>query len=117
MASNYTRVHNPYGLLRSPWNTNPTPYLTRYRFVAGQKDAGYNLPSCEKFKHSYNTMWVGLLNTYLNGFLHGEIHIMLGGHWGFDPNITSQAGGMGNGSQSLQALYSREAMAEGRSFG
>ena len=21
-----TSVHNPYGLLRSPWNTNPTPW-------------------------------------------------------------------------------------------
>jgi len=96
-ASNYTRTHNPYGLLRSPWNTNPTPFLTRFRYTVGQKDAGYNLPSCQKFKTSYNAMWVGLLNTYLNGYLHGEVHIMLGGHWDFGPNLTT----VGNGSQSM----------------
>ena len=67
-ASNYTRTHNPYGLLRSPWNTNPTPFLTRFRYTVGQKDAGYNLPSCQKFKTSYNAMWVGLLNTYVGGW-------------------------------------------------
>jgi hypothetical protein len=26
-------MHSPYGLLRSPWNYNPSPYLTRYNNV------------------------------------------------------------------------------------
>ena len=42
-------VKNPYGLLRSPWNTNPTPYLTRSRYTYAQKDGGWTLPSCSSF--------------------------------------------------------------------
>ena len=29
-------VHNPYGLLRTPWNTDPTPYVTRHNTTNGQ---------------------------------------------------------------------------------
>jgi hypothetical protein len=43
-GGDYSRIHNPYGLLRSPWNTNPTPFLLRYRRTLGKQDAGYRLP-------------------------------------------------------------------------
>ena len=33
MAINQPHLQNPYGLLRSPWNYNPSPYLTRYNNV------------------------------------------------------------------------------------
>ena len=91
-----TSVHNPYGLLRSPWNTNPTPYVTRYRYTVGMKDAGYTLPSCKHFRHAYNSMTIALINNYLNGILHGQIHIMLGGHWNVYPNAT-----LGMGAQEF----------------
>ena len=29
-------VHNPYGLLRSPWNLDGTPFVTRYNLTNGQ---------------------------------------------------------------------------------
>ena len=29
-------VHNPYGLLRTPWNTDPTPYITRHNKTNAQ---------------------------------------------------------------------------------
>jgi hypothetical protein len=28
-----TQTHNVYGLLRSPWNANPSPYVTRYLWL------------------------------------------------------------------------------------
>ena len=49
-AGGWSTIHNPYGLLRSPWNTNPTPYVTRSRYVLGLKDSGYGLPSCDEFQ-------------------------------------------------------------------
>ena len=39
-VAGFSKVHNPYNLLRSPWNTNPTPYVTRYRYVDGLMDGG-----------------------------------------------------------------------------
>ena len=29
-ASGYSAMVNSYGLLRSPWNNDPTPFMTRY---------------------------------------------------------------------------------------
>ena len=34
-----TSITNPYGLLRSPWNTNPTPYVMRHKAVFGRHGA------------------------------------------------------------------------------
>jgi len=84
-------VANAYGLVRSPWNVNPTPYLTRYRYVAGLKDGGYALPSRDAFEAAAAAPTLSVLNSLLNGMLHGEVHIMLGGHWGLDafPAVTS----------------------------
>lgn len=34
-ATEFSRVHNSYGLLRSPWNNDPTPFMTRNAMVYG----------------------------------------------------------------------------------
>lgn len=43
-ASEYSTLTNAYGLLRSPWNTDPNPFLTRhdhvFGFVNNRKPAG-----------------------------------------------------------------------------
>ena len=70
--------------------------MTRYRYTVGMKDAGYTLPSCKHFRHAYNSMTIALINNYLNGILHGQIHIMLGGHWNVYPNAT-----LGMGAQEF----------------
>lgn len=33
-------VHNPYGLLRSPWNLDSTPYVTRFNTTNGMVGVG-----------------------------------------------------------------------------
>ena len=87
-ASGFSVIHNPYGLLRSPWNTNPTPYVTRSRFVLGLKDSGYGIPSCTQFQDAVSVqMWIGTAFSYLNGLLHGPVHIMTGGHWYFSDEL------------------------------
>lgn len=34
-AQEYSAVTNPYGMMRSPWNTDPNPFLTRHDHVFG----------------------------------------------------------------------------------
>lgn len=84
-AQSFSQTHNSYGLLRSPWNTNPTPYVLRNAYTLGLLNAGWSLPTCEDFHDTLNTtsgeIWMGDLQFQLNGRLHGPIHIMLGGHW------------------------------------
>lgn len=79
------RTHNPYGLLRSPWNTNPIPYLLRSRFVLGAKDGNYrNVPGCKEFSSFFQKTELSELLAGVNGLLHGPIHIMVGGQWHFE---------------------------------
>ena len=40
--------HNAWGLLRSPWNTNPSPFVTRYQYQDGATAWG-SLPTCNDF--------------------------------------------------------------------
>ena len=77
-------IRNPYGLLRSPWNTNPVPYLSRHRNVLGVEDAGFTIPSCSEFKRAFKYNWLGQILSELNGLLHGPVHVMTGGQWFWD---------------------------------
>ena len=96
-ARKFSAITNPYGLLRSPWNTNPVPYLTRYSQVLGSQNDGYSLTTCEDFSAAlseYN--WIGDFFAKLDGKLHGPVHIMIGGHWDVDTQTASWLGsGMG----------------------
>lgn len=84
-AQEFSDIHNPYGLLRSPWNTNPVPYVMRNSHVIGLENAGWHLPHCGQFEkalnHTESAPWMGYLQFELNGMLHGPVHIMLGGQW------------------------------------
>mmetsp|Transcript_24921 Transcript_24921/g.29436 ORF Transcript_24921/g.29436 Transcript_24921/m.29436 type:complete len:676 (+) Transcript_24921:60-2087(+) len=78
----FSDIVNPYGLLRSPWNTNPTPYVLRYnKTFYNLADSENNFPSCNNFaKYMKSTLAETVFG--LNGALHGPVHIMIGGHWG-----------------------------------
>ena len=80
-ARDFSDMTNPYGLLRSPWNTNPTPYLLRYnRTFSTFADQDSQFPTCTEFA-AYVNETLGTVMAGLNGFLHGPVHIMIGGHW------------------------------------
>jgi hypothetical protein len=50
-AGAFSDIINPYGLLRSPWNTNPVPYLMRSnRTFYGFGDGFSGFPTCSAFK-------------------------------------------------------------------
>merc|ERR1711998_747765 len=77
-------VRNPYGLLRSPWNTNPTPYILRHRYVYNEKDGGWTIPGCVDFKDAWEYTSLGRYFNELNCELHGPVYFFFGGHWGIN---------------------------------
>ena len=84
-ARGFSNITNPYGLLRSPWNTNPTPYLMRSRVTLGALgDSLDEFPTCAAFSEYVGSSLSAMLFG-LNGALHGPVHIMIGGQWNLDP--------------------------------
>lgn len=80
----FSRIRNPYGYLRSPWNTNPTPFVMRSQYVLGSKNGQWTLPDCSLFQMAYTTTELSGMLQALNGYLHGPVHIMVGGHWSWN---------------------------------
>jgi len=82
-ARGFSRWTNSYGLLRAPWNNDPTPFSTRSDKVYGYRN---NLkPSgCAEYARALaQTSWVGLARQ-LNSAAHGHIHELIGGSWDHD---------------------------------
>jgi hypothetical protein len=79
-ARNFSRITNSYGLLRAPWNNDPTPFMTRHDHVYGFFN---NLEprGCDGYAKclEFNT-WSGVA-TCLNTDAHGHIHELIGGSW------------------------------------
>jgi hypothetical protein len=85
---------NPYGLLRSPWNWNPDPYVARYNNVQQISDisdvsevysdyyTGVTCQDYEVFIDGIKGQSLGdvLLNSEDN--VHGKIHFTFGGQGG-----------------------------------
>lgn len=91
-ARGWSNITNPYGLLRSPWNTNPTPFVTRCNYVYGVKNGNFSLPTCHDFLCTFaKANRMGVIQQMVNGLLHGPIHIMSGGLWSVDPEIFAAA--------------------------
>ena len=70
-----------YGFLRSPWNLNPSPYVTRYHKQCGADPAiKYTWPTCKthwaltfKEKTWYDWVWKVSYSP------HGAVHVWVGG--------------------------------------
>jgi hypothetical protein len=87
-------ISSPYGLMRAPWNYNPSPYLTRYNNlnrlattdVSEHVLKPYMGSNCEDMKRFINDYTVGKpLETYLESaedIVHGYIHFTFGGMGG-----------------------------------
>ncbi|KAJ8598596.1 hypothetical protein CTAYLR_001690 [Chrysophaeum taylorii] len=108
-ARSYSNITNPYGLLRSPWNTNKIPFVLRSQYTLGQRGANFQLPSCSDFQ-SYLTSKVVQLSdvlSALNGALHGPVHIMVGGHWGDQKPIWNHLATHTDQSMSQLLLFSK----------
>mmetsp|Transcript_17451 Transcript_17451/g.32044 ORF Transcript_17451/g.32044 Transcript_17451/m.32044 type:complete len:688 (+) Transcript_17451:35-2098(+) len=80
-AQQYSRVTNAYGLLRSPWNLNSEPYVTRSDSVVGQTYMSGSLPGCSAIKSCFDSSTLADMNACLNGETHGPVHVLIGGQW------------------------------------
>ncbi|CAM9196291.1 unnamed protein product [Pylaiella littoralis] len=79
-ASEYSRMSNSYGMLRAPWNTDPTPFITRSEELFGYRNN--RKPSgCRQYRDSYaHNDWMSFAAA-LGTDAHGHIHEILGGAW------------------------------------
>eukprot|EP00903_Cladosiphon_okamuranus_P022443 g20643.t1 len=79
-ATEYSKLFNSYGLLRSPWNSHPDPFLTRHDRLFGytnnRKPAG-----CKQYRDAVKKNTWMLLTESMNAGAHGHIHELLGGAW------------------------------------
>ncbi|CAN0073283.1 unnamed protein product [Ascophyllum nodosum] len=78
-AADYGYIHNAYGLLRTPWNLDFTPFVTRHNATNGQ--AKTDMVTCDLYSTSFESVTLREINNYLNGGTHGPVHIILGGEW------------------------------------
>lgn len=92
-AQNFSKIHNSYGVLRAPWNADPTPFMTRhdhiYGYVNNMKPSG-----CKEYHTAMKkTTWMAL-SKQLNAAAHGHIHETMGGSWNhYYANRMGEAGG------------------------
>lgn len=77
-------VHNAYGLLRSPWNVNNSPYITRSAKVDGYNAFSGELPSCKAYMDCFMSSSIAVMTECLNGKAHGSVHVEIGGVWNKD---------------------------------
>jgi len=72
-------IVNPYGLLRTPWNVNPTKHITRSNYVNGQEfTMGVG---CSELYTAFKLTSLAEINEQLNGETHGPVHVRIGGEW------------------------------------
>lgn len=82
-AWNFSKVHNSYGLLRAPWNNDPTPFMTRFRQVYGLEN-NIKPSGCREYSVAMKkTSWMSM-SRQLNSAAHGHIHETVGGSWNHD---------------------------------
>lgn len=79
MKDAWDYVHNPYGLLRTPWNLDSTPYVTRFNLTSG--NVATDMVSCSLYHQCFEESTLSMMNNCLNGGTHGPVHILVGGEW------------------------------------
>jgi len=80
-AQSYSGITNAWNLLRSPWNSDPRPYLTRFESLFGFVDND-RPRGCADYWFCLNAKnWVDL-GECMNTNAHGRIHQLIGGSWG-----------------------------------
>jgi len=79
-AKDYSAIYNSYGLLRSPWNSDPTPFMTRSGEIYGIENNMKPSGCTEYAKVLTTTSWMDLA-LQLNSAAHGHIHETVGGAW------------------------------------
>lgn len=86
-----TSFSNSYGLLRSPWNSNPSPFVTRMLHVIDSTPFT-TLPGCAAFESALQLTTLASFNEAMNGVTHGTVHVSTGGMWNVDSEVLNSIG-------------------------
>ena len=79
-ARNFSEVTNSYGVLRAPWNNDPTPFLKRHSKIYGYEN-NMKPSGCKEYAVAMKkTTWMSM-SRQLNSAAHGHIHETVGGSW------------------------------------
>jgi hypothetical protein len=79
-AREFSAVYNSYGLLRAPWNNDPSPFVTRSSQVYGLPN-NMKPSGCNEYARVLKfTNWIDF-SRQLNSAAHGHIHETVGGSW------------------------------------
>jgi hypothetical protein len=79
-AREFSEITNSFGMLRAPWNSDSTPFMTRSKSVYGL-DNNMKPSGCSEYaKVLRSDNWIDLAKQ-LNSAAHGHIHETVGGSW------------------------------------
>lgn len=128
----YTRIQsstagrgvNSYGLLGVPWNTNPTPFLTRSQQLFGMANYA-NIPyfGCGRLRYMYRTTASFYETSYIIDKFHSQVHGMVGGYWNYkndlieaEPILNALIGNVSSASNAISKFLWRYGLTECPSF-
>lgn len=89
-AKKFSQVYNSYGLLRAPWNADPTPFGTRSNLVYGYTN-NISPSGCKEYHNAMQKNTWMAMSRQLNSAAHGHIHETIGGSWNTDFREKSDA--------------------------
>jgi hypothetical protein len=79
-ARDFSQVYNSYGVLRAPWNADPTPFNTRSMEVYGLENNLKPSGCVQYYVATQKDNWMNLAQQ-LTAAAHGHIHETVGGTW------------------------------------
>lgn len=83
MAKTNSSTRNSYGYIRSYWNNNPDPEVSRKLFYAcGMEPTHKTIPNCQIHYDVLNADTLGMLQLLSPADGHGPMHVQTGGMWG-----------------------------------
>lgn len=82
-ATSESETHNSYGYIRSYWNNNPDPEVTRHMFdVCGSEPVNKAIPHCAFHYSLLNSKNLATMQLLSPADGHGPMHVHLGGMFG-----------------------------------
>jgi len=83
LAPDDETTQNSYGFIRSYWNNNPDPEISRHLFDAcGAEPYHKAIPACKTHLAILNGNSLGMFQLLSPGDGHGPMHVQIGGVWG-----------------------------------
>lgn len=91
VAKDAETTQNSYGYIRSYWNNNPDPEISRHVFdVCGLEPTNKKIPNCASHFEILNSDKLGTMQLLAAGPGHGPMHVQFGGVYGGCTNAINE---------------------------